>query len=205
MKISYAIPVCNEAKELDRLISFLIKCIQNDDEIVVMTDEGNTTKDVFDVIDKYKSSLNIFSNTLSRDFAQHKNYLNNKCTKDWIFLIDADEMPNEHLIQALPHIISANPEIEAYHIPRINTVEGLTQQHISKWGWNVNKEGWINFPDYQMRVYKNNDNIKWKKPVHEQLEGYTKFTHLPTEEDFCLYHPKDIDRQERQNSLYETL
>ena len=120
-----------------------------------------------------------------------------------MFLIDADELPNEYLLEALPEIIHGNPDVEAYWVPRINTVEGLTEDHTTKWKWNVDGKGWVNFPDYQMRLYRNNGVIKWIKPVHEQLTGFTKFAHLPTEKVYCLNHPKEIKRQEQQNKFYE--
>ena len=128
------------------------------------------------------------------------------CDGDWIFLIDADEYPDEYLCTALPWMIENNPDVEAYAVSRINTVSGLTTEHVQKWGWNVNDRGWVNFPDKQMRIYKNDpDRIKWINPVHEQLTGFNKFSHLPSNEEYCLYHPKDIERQERQNNFYETL
>ena len=134
-----------------------------------------------------------------------KNELNKSCLGEWILQIDADEMPNEYLIQALPFILEANPDTEAYWIPRVNTVAGITENHIAKWGWRVSADGWVNFPDWQMRLYKNTENIFWIKPVHEQLKGYTKFANLPAEEKFSLYHPKDIGRQEKQNQFYDTI
>ena len=76
---------------------------------------------------------------------------------------------------------------------------------MSMWGWNANDRGWINFPDYQMRLYKNEKHIKWTKPVHEQLVGFKQYGKLPANEEFCLWHPKDIKRQEIQNSLYDTI
>ena len=82
-------------------------------------------------------------------------------------------------------------------------VDGITQEHINKWGWNVNEKGWVNWPDYQGRIWRNRQNIRWKNPVHEVLEGYKEHTYLPAEEQFSFYHPKDIDRQEKQNKFYE--
>jgi hypothetical protein len=41
--------------------------------------------------------------------------------------------------------------------------------------------------------------------VHEVLEGFKVHGMLPAEEEWALYHPKTIERQERQNNLYETL
>jgi hypothetical protein len=88
----------------------------------------------------------------------------------------------------------------------VNTVEGLTQEHIQKWGWNVNEKGWVNYPDYQIRIYKNTPEIYWEKPVHERLNCWMETTPLPMEdESWVLYHPKDIIRQEKQNQFYNTL
>ena len=47
--------------------------------------------------------------------------------------------------------------------------------------------------------------IKWKNKVHEVLEGHKTYATLPPMEDFAIYHPKKIDRQEKQNEYYNTL
>ena len=209
MKISYAITVCNEHKELKKLLDFLFEYKRPEDEVIVQKDNGNATEEVWDVCERFEtksaSEYKHISHALNKDFAQYKNNLNKQCDGDWIFQIDADEIPHEHLIQSLPYILEANPDTEAYWVPRVNTVAGITDEHIQKWGWKLNEEGWVNFPDWQMRLYRNNENIYWIKPVHEQLKGYTKFANLPAEEKFCLYHPKDIGRQEAQNAFYETI
>jgi len=126
------------------------------------------------------------------------------CTKDYIFQIDADEMINGYMMDLLPQVLAAN-DAELVAVPRINTVEGLTDAHIRKWGWQVNNEGWINFPDYQTRIYKNDPRIRWHGVVHEKIIGHATYAVLPAEKDWCLLHPKDIKRQERQNQFYETL
>ena len=210
MKISYAITAWNEHKELEKLLTHLIWKKRKDDEIIVQTDNGKTTPEVYDVLERFdgKTQYNDYrhySHPLAKNFAQYKNKLTTNCKGDWIFQIDADEIPNEYLIQALPFILEANPETEAYWIPRVNTVAGITDPHIQKWGWRVDDRGWVNFPDWQMRLYKNSEHIYWIKPVHEQLKGYTKFTSLPAEEKFALYHEKNIGRQETQNEFYNTI
>ena len=209
MKISYAITVCNEHKELKKLLNFLFEHKRPEDEVVVQRDNGNATEEVWDVCERFetKSALEYkhVSHALNKDFAQYKNNLNKQCSGDWIFQIDADEIPHEHLIQSLPYVLEANPDTEAYWVPRVNTVAGITDEHIAKWGWRVDDMGWVNFPDWQMRIYQNKKEIYWMKPVHEQLKGYTKFTQLPPEEKFALYHPKDIGRQEKQNAFYDTI
>ena len=114
-------------------------------------------------------------------------------------------MPCTPILETLPLLIEQNPDVEVYLVPRVNEVKGLTDEHVIKWGWNVNSEGWVNWPDYQWRIYKNVPNIKWKNKVHEQLTGFVQYANLPMEEDYSLYHPKTIERQIKQNEYYNTL
>jgi len=137
-------------------------------------------------------------------FANMKNALTEACLGDYIFQIDADEMPSASLMQYLPMILQAN-EVEVLRVPRVNTVTGLTQEHVQKWGWIVDNHGRVNWPDLQWRIYANNGKIRWKNKVHEVLEGYQTHAILPLEVEFALEHHKDIKRQERQNSYYDTL
>jgi hypothetical protein len=206
MKISYAITVCNELEEVKRLVNFLHHNKRTEDEIVILYDTNGSTE-VYDYLDTVDEIVNLFvvKDKFQGHFADWKNKLTSYCNGDYIFQIDADELPTSQLIIALPSILELNQEVDVYLVPRINTVEGLTQQHIRQWRWNVNEKGWVNFPDYQWRIYRNDSSIRWKNKVHEVLEGHKTSTLLPAEEMYCLYHPKTIDRQERQNNYYDTL
>jgi len=207
MKISYGITCCNELEEIQRLIPFLLKHKREEDEIIVQQDNGGQLDNgvyTYLTSDEIKDNITFLIHELDKDFAQFKNNLTKHCTGDYIFQIDADEIPHEYLIENLPEILTSNNS-EVILVPRVNTVEGLTQEHIQKWGWKVNKEGWVNWPDYQWRIYKNDPKIKWVNKVHERLDGFTKYGPLPTQEEFALYHPKDIKRQEKQNEFYNTL
>ena len=205
MKISYAITVCNELEEVKRLVNFLVLTKRKEDEIVILFDEKNGTDEVFDCIEKMVYDCEVFCEKFEGHFADWKNELTSHCTGKYIFQIDADELPTEDLIANLPYILEVNQDVDVFLVPRINTVEGLTQDHIRQWRWNVNDKGWVNFPDYQWRIYRNDPSIKWKNRVHEVLEGFKTSTLLPAEEMYCLYHPKTIDRQEKQNNYYNTL
>ena len=211
MKISYAIPVCNEHVELEKLLSFLIKHIDENDEIVVQCDKGNTTPEVYKVLDSFKAPvglkdpLKVIEFPLKGHFSNFKNNLKEHCTGDWIFQIDADELPHESLITNLKPLLELNPTTEMFLVPRVNTVEGLTQEHINQWRWNVDEKGWVNWPDYQTRIIQNGPKIKWQNKVHEQIVGISTKGALPMEEEWCLYHPKTIKKQETQNNFYNTL
>ena len=205
MRISYAIPVCNEHKELDRLLNLLIKNKRYEDEIVVQADLGNTTKEVYQVIDQHKYNIKLVEFALQGNFGAFKNNLKANCFGEWIFQIDADEYLKEEFIQHLPELLQDNPTIDLFLLPRINTVEGLTQQHIDTWRWRVDENGWVNFPDYQTRILQNSPKINWVNKVHEVLTGHNTYAMFPAEEFYCLIHPKTIDRQEKQNTLYSVL
>ena len=154
MIISYAITVCNEHDELKRLLNFLIKKVREGDEIIVQHDEENTTLEVLKVLNKYADRVKVIEFPLNGHFANFKNNLTEKCEGDWIFQIDADEIPHENLIKYLPEIILSNPDNEVIRVPRVNTVFGLTEEYTNQWGWNINERDWINWPDFQWRIWK---------------------------------------------------
>ena len=207
MKISYAITVCNELEEITRLLNFLIKAKRKEDEIVVLFDKKKGTPEVWQRVSELKGDdcCSYHAKTFKHHFADWKNQLTELCTGDYIFQIDADELPHEILIEKLPQILEGNPDNEVYLVPRVNTVSGLTTEHIEKWRWNVDSQDRVNWPDYQWRIWKNKPEIKWKNKVHEVLEGFETYALLPGMPELSLYHPKTIKKQEEQNNYYNTL
>tara|TARA_R100000152_G_C6753327_1_gene177089 strand:- start:559 stop:1194 length:636 start_codon:yes stop_codon:yes gene_type:complete len=206
MKICYKILTHNETDSLEKLLDFLFENIKETDHIIVVDDfsDAPTRK----ILSKYVDSnqYDYFQNKLEDDFSKQHNYADSLVRNefDYIFSIDADELPNKWLIDNIHEILESN-DIDLIWVPRINTVEGITEEYIQQWGWRVNEKGWVNFPDYQGRIYKNDKSIHWVNPVHEIVTGAKKVSHFPTEEEFCLYHPKDIQRQVKQNELYSKI
>ena len=206
MKISYSILTHNETDSLLELIHFIMEHKDKEDEIVILDDysDNEKTKEILDTMCSIHE-IKFEQRHLLKDYGDQKNYLKRMCTGDYIFNLDADELPHKSLMMNVKLILESNPTIDLYWVPRVNTVEGLTQEHIDKWRWQVNEKGWVNFPDYQGRIWRNRPNILWKNPVHEVLTGYKEHTYFPTEEDFCFYHHKEIDRQEKQNEKYSNI
>ena len=168
MKIGYFITACNEYEELKKLLILLRTNIDKSDCIGILLDEENVTSEVDSLCNQFlvpdSESFRVIYSNLDNDFASFKNlgyHLFDDC--DWIFNIDADELPSSILIQNIKQIIELNPKTELIYVPRINTVEGLTQDHINKWRWQVNEEGWVNWPDYQTRIIQNSQKIKNSK------------------------------------------
>jgi len=205
MRISYAIPVCYEHEELKRLLKLLIQNKRQEDEIVVQADQGNTTSQVYQVLQDFASNIKVIEFPLKGNFGAFKNNLKSHCTGEWIFQIDADEYFDPWLIQNLHSILEQNPQTQVFLLARINTVEGITQEHIQRWKWQINEKGWINFPDYQTRILQNSPKIQWINKVHEVLYGHTSYVLFPSEEEYCILHNKNIARQEAQNNIYNAI
>ena len=205
MKISYGITVHNEAYELNRLLEILTHKTDKEDEIVVCID-GDDEK-VEAVLGEYLSENKaiVYKRKLDGDFAAQKNSVIENSTGDYIFHLDADEYPHETLLEQLKQIIEMNDGVDLIWIPRVNTVDGLTEEWIQKWGWRVSEKGWVNYPDYQSRVFRRSENIRWMNKVHEIIDGAQTYAHLPPHEELSLYHPKTIDKQIKQNELYSTI
>ena len=206
--ISYTITVCDEYMELEKLLNYLRITLKDGDEIVLQMDSSSVTEAVRAVAILYKSripSMKVIEHPLNSDFASFKNNLKNHCSNQWIFNIDADEMPSRFLTENIHNILKANNDLDVLIVPRWNVVEGITQEHITKWKWKFDDLGRINWPDWQMRIYKKKEEIKWKNKVHEVLDGFEKYSMLPEEKDYCLFHNKSIKRQEEQNEFYNTI
>jgi hypothetical protein len=206
MRLTYAITVCNEFIEIQRLIAFLLKHKRTQDDVVVLYDSKNGDLEIENFLRSHSVNGEFawHKAEFQGHFADWKNKLSSLCTGDYIFQIDADEMVTEYICRILPDILQAN-QVDVIRVPRINTVKGMNQDHMQQWGWAVNEKGWINFPDYQWRIYRNVDNIKWENKVHEVLTGYETISHLPLDSEFCLLHAKTIEKQVKQNKYYESL
>ena len=189
------------------LVPFLLEHKRPQDEIVILFDEKNGDKEVLNFLLPFNTKPNVqtySSLDFDYNFADWKNKLNDYCTGDYIFQLDADEMINEYMVKSVTEIISMNEDVELFFLPRINIVNGITQDHINRWGWIVDDLGRINFPDFQGRIYKKG--LEWRGRVHERIVGTKSYSLLPSdEESYCIKHYKDITKQEQQNNLYSKI
>lgn len=212
LSISYLIGTKNEGVVyLTPLLERLIKYKQREDEIVIVDDYSDDPS-TLQTLEKYKDHITVYKRKLEDSFADHKNYMSSLAKGDFIFNIDADELPNETLLQTIKEIIINNPNVDLYHVPRINIVHGITPEYIAQMGWKQNDKGWINYYDPQGRVYRNTPNIKWVNKIHEKISGHKEETYLPAFDsegnivtDYCLLHVKQFQRQLDQNLKYEKM
>ena len=210
MKISFGITVHNEAEELNKLLEILIHKTDPEDEIVIVDDFSN--QETQEVITSWTQqyghedmkTIKVYQRKLNGDFASQKNYVIEQCSGDYIFHLDADEYPHEVLLRDIKKVLEIN-DVDLVWIPRVNIVEGITQEYMNQWGWKSTEQGWINYPDFQSRIFRNREDIRWQNKVHEHIIGCKTYAHLPPHEELSLYHPKTIDKQIQQNELYNAI
>lgn len=211
VKISYVVTACNEIQELKILLPKLIKFYKpsEGDEIVVQLDTSRTDE-VFEYVQQLKTTsvnFKLIEFPLNKDFASFKNNYIKECSGQYIINFDADEVPHDNLLNTLKEVIFNNPEVDLFYIPRINIVPGIEYRSdlIEKWRWNLNDKKWINSPDYQGRIWRNTSSITWENKVHEKLTGFKTHAMLPVVEDYSIIHIKSLERQIKQNELYDTI
>jgi len=207
MKISYAITVCNEAEELCRLIIQLKNKIRKEDKIVILADYPKVPQQLKNLLLHWAQDeqVAVHESEFENNFSDWKNKLTQLCDGEYIFQIDADEMPHEYLLEKLPTILKTNNRFDVFLVPRVNIVDGIQSGDLERWNWKSNERSWINFPDYQWRVYRNHQSINWINKVHERLDGFKSLSYLPADEKFALIHKKTITKQISQNIFYEKL
>lgn len=209
MSVSYTISVYNEIVEIEKLLSFLSTEVRSEDEIVVLhtykdLEETNTVwfRQITNICKQYCHTYQNFH--FQNKFFAMKNYLNSLASKDFIINLDADEILSSGTASMWTDIIE-NHSFDLYFVPRINIVDNYTQNDIQKYSWTINDKGWINWPDYQPRIYKNHCNIEWHGDVHEQLQNHKQAVALPDQPFLAIIHHKSIEKQRQQNALYNSI
>lgn len=203
--ISYCVCVYKEKFEIQRLLSILNKIKKDDEEIIVVQtykdEKEKDEKDYLEIKEFCEFNCSKYSEyKFENNFANLKNYLNSLATKEYIFNIDADEYLNEQSFEKIREIIKSHDN-DLYLLPRINTVEGAEPQDFERYGWSQNEFGWINWPDFQPRIYKNKKEIIWGGEVHESIVGANTMAMFQGNETAIIHH-KNIYKQRQQNDLY---
>jgi hypothetical protein len=198
MKLSYAITVCNESKDLYALISFLKSVKDTDDEINVLLDTLHTNETTINILEHFKDDIVVNKRDFCGNFSDHRNFHLKKCIGDYIFVVDADEMPKEKLIVGLKGAIEESGA-DMIRIPRINIHPGCPREWLKKYKFNTNEMDWINWPDYQGRVFKNDpENIYYGNKLHENIIGVKNPVSLEPDPTLALWHIKSVHKQDNR-------
>ena len=200
--ISYLVTCHNEGVQLRTLLSLLLKYSEGNQ--IVVLDDYSTDPITLEVLYEYQSvvGVKLVAHHLDKDYGVHKTYGTQQCDGEYVFQIDADELPSEILLANLYELLRSNPSCEMFWVPRVNNFVGVTPEDIKNYGWQVNEKGYVMWPDYQSRIYKNQPNIRWERKLHETIVGFKEFTRIPAIEELSLYHTKTIEKQRNDNNRY---
>lgn len=200
MFLSYLITCHNEGDSLNELLTKLSNSLKHNHEIVVV-DDHSTCEKTLSILQAFAEKAKIHKHKLDNHYGAHKNYGIEQCSGQWIFQLDADELPTDALLQHIDAILEANDASEVIWLPRCNKFVGVTQKDIDDWGWRMHK-GMVNFPDYQSRIYKNLPYIRYQKRLHERVEGNKSYVMIPPQEEYAIIHTKTIEKQRESNNNY---
>jgi glycosyltransferase involved in cell wall biosynthesis len=181
----------------------------SDFEIVVVDDYSDDPSTV-EVLQRFRSDTRFSQHALNRDFAAHKNFANAQCSGEWILQLDGDEYLEPAIIIGLPYVLALNPLVDAYRLARVNTLTDLTPADVRAYGWKLTVlDGYplpvVNFPDPQLRLYRNQPTIRWVSKLHESITGCTRIGSLPAMPQYAIQHHKALDRQVRQIEFYDEI
>ena len=150
------------------------------------------------VLEHFKDDIVLNERDFCGNFSDHRNFHLKKCTGDYIFVVDADEMPKEKLIIGIKDAIQQSGA-DMLAIPRINIHPGFTREWLEKHKFNVNEMDWINWPDYQGRIFKNDpEKIYYGNKLHENVVGLENPVSLQADPTLALWHIKSIHKQDNR-------
>lgn len=199
--ITFAICVCDEHRELNDLLSFLVVTKRPEDDINILVDKEKCTDAVRQVLKRFEKVVTVNERVFDGNFAEHRNHHAALCTGEYIFVLDADEIPQEALMEQVRHFRG-----DILYVPRINICPGYTKRFLEKHNFRVTNTGFINWPDYQGRFYRNHTGIRWTGGLHEKLTGgATPPQLLGADPDVALWHVKSVARQNGQKDFYDEL
>jgi glycosyltransferase involved in cell wall biosynthesis len=146
--ISACIVTLNEEHNLARAL----KSLENIADEIVVLDSGSTDRTA-DIARAHGVSF------FARAFTNHadqKNFAASLAKNDWIFLLDADEEPDEVLRQSLRAWKQTTPRFFVYEMARLTHYLGAWIRH-SRW-----------YPDFQRRLYCR-DKASFSGMIHSAL------------------------------------
>lgn len=201
---SFLISVHNEpAINIINIIKSITTQFNPDRDEIVIVDDYSTNEDTNNILNYYQtidlSYMRVCKHHLNNDYSLHRNYMISQCTKHYIFNLNASEYMTAKQIRDICDIVRWNLIVELFWIPRINIYSKDNQDNIlqyaqdnyiiAEWTDN-NKYVKINWPDFQGRVFKNLQHIKWYGKIHPYIAGARITCNLPLEEKYAILHDK---------------
>lgn len=113
-------------------------------EVLVIQDRNKAPDATADackaLVAKYGPLGRYLARPFDGHFASYKNLAYDYAEGAYVLFLDADEVPPAQLLPNLATLVQLNPSIDLFRFPRINTVAGLTLDHVTRWGWRISTD-----------------------------------------------------------------
>lgn len=169
MSLSVAIIAMNEAANLRRTL----ESVSWADEICLV--DSGSTDETLAIAREMNAKIFVEG---WKGYGGQMNSAIDKCTSEWVFSLDADEVLTPELSAEIQRLLQGQPKFRAYTVPRLNLIFGRWMRHGGQ------------YPDRKLRLFQQGtarlpENIephstpKWDQPIGE-LHGDLLHYQYPT-------------------------
>lgn len=141
-------------KNVEGIVREALESVKEIADEVVVVDSGSTDN-TLEVVRRFTNK--IYIHPFADNFAQLRNFGLEKASGDWILVLDADERLSQEAKRAIPKLIT-DSTVDGYWFRRKTYI---TPKKYLRHG--------LFYPDYQLRVFRNKKEYRYRGAVHEQL------------------------------------
>ena len=177
--ISLCMIIRNEEKYLEQCLNSVKNLV--DEIIIVDTGSTDKTKAIWKKFD-FVSKIKFFDFIWVDDFSAARNESLMYATKDWVLVLDADEVLGEEGVKTIKEIVDNKDEVDAFLLLQKNytnetQIAGFVNEGHKKNGKNGNASdvshrnryaGW--YGSLIARLFRNHKGYKFEGTVHELVE-----------------------------------
>ncbi|MCX5855923.1 MAG: glycosyltransferase [Deltaproteobacteria bacterium] len=167
-KAAPTLSVCMIEKNEEKHLAYCLNSLSPVSDEMIVVDTGSTDK-TREIAEAFGAQIYDFE--WVNDFATARNHSLSKARGDWILVMDADEVISFQDHAKLKKLISKKDKI-AYNLITRNYVDKTAGD-----GWTCNDSTYIHeqagrgwFPSGKVRLFPNNEKIRFENPIHELVE-----------------------------------
>lgn len=150
MKLSAVIITKNASRHLEQAVDSVKDIVEE----ITIVDSGSSDDTV--KIAK-RLTKNVYSVIFENDFSIIRNYALSRSIGEWILVLDADEILSPELKEEIPELVKHRTH-DGYWFRR---------------RWYINAKKYMKhglfYPDFQLRLFRNSETIKYQNRVHEEV------------------------------------
>lgn len=203
-----SISLCMIVKDEQDFLEKALNSVKDIVDEIIIVDTGSKDRTV-DIAKKFTNK--IFFKDFNNDFSSLRNYSISKATKDWVLVLDADEIISKKDLGKIKNLIKNNENLGYAFIQRTYLNKPLTKQ----WNYSENDSyeesknylGWI----YRgiTRLFQNNKGIRFVYPIHETVvESIKELNGKITSSKIPIHHYgllRDKDSVIKKSQFYKKL